>query len=102
VQRLEIEAISQASPTNARDGAAAWGPASAFGSTARRTSPPAAALHRSRIVRTNLASVILQMASLRLGKVEDFPFLDPPDARLVKDGYDTLVGARRRWRKRGS
>jgi ATP-dependent helicase HrpA len=42
------------------------------------------------IQRTNLAAVILKMASLKLGDVEDFPFVDPPDARLVRDGYKLL------------
>jgi len=42
------------------------------------------------ILRTNLASVILQMKAFRLGSVEDFPFLDPPDYRMIKDGYQTL------------
>ena len=38
------------------------------------------------ILRTNLAAVILQMAALELGDIEDFPFLDPPDARSIRDG----------------
>jgi ATP-dependent helicase HrpA len=42
------------------------------------------------ILRTNLASVILQMKSLRLGRVEEFPFIERPDDRLIKDGYETL------------
>jgi ATP-dependent helicase HrpA len=42
------------------------------------------------IRRTNLASVILSMADLRLGRVEDFPFIDPPDGRLIRDGYRLL------------
>lgn len=42
------------------------------------------------IRRTSLASVILQMRALRLGPVEEFPFLDAPDAAAVKDGYETL------------
>ena len=42
------------------------------------------------ILRTNLASVILQMKSLRLGDVEAFPFVEPPDSRMIKDGYETL------------
>jgi len=42
------------------------------------------------ILRTNLAGVILQMKSLRLGKVENFPFIDRPDRRLVRDAYETL------------
>jgi ATP-dependent helicase HrpA len=42
------------------------------------------------ILRTNLASVILQMAALELGEPEEFPFVDPPDTRLINDGYRLL------------
>jgi len=42
------------------------------------------------ILRTSLASVILQMAANGLGDVEDFPFLDPPDPRQVRDGMNLL------------
>lgn len=42
------------------------------------------------IQRTNLASVVLQMSALGLGEVHAFPFMDPPDPRLVKDGYRLL------------
>ena len=42
------------------------------------------------IRRTNLASVILQMLQLGLGDVEKFPFIDPPDGRMVRDGYKLL------------
>ncbi|MGO2885625.1 MAG: ATP-dependent RNA helicase HrpA, partial [Psychrobacter celer] len=42
------------------------------------------------ILRTNLASVILQMANLRLGSVENFEFIEPPDSRLVTDGHKLL------------
>src|SRR5215469_13578708 len=42
------------------------------------------------ILRTNLASVILRMAALDLGVVEDFPFVDAPDARNVADGLRLL------------
>ncbi len=42
------------------------------------------------ILRTNLASVILQMKAYRLGEIQDFPFLDPPDYRAVRDGYQSL------------
>ena len=41
--------------------------------------------------RTNLASVILKMASLKLGEVEKFPFVEMPDQRLINDGYQALV-----------
>lgn len=42
------------------------------------------------IKRVNLASVILRMKALRLGHIEHFPFIDPPDQRFVKDGYRLL------------
>ena len=42
------------------------------------------------ILRTNLASVILQMHNIRLGNIEKFPFIDKPDSRLIKDGYQLL------------
>lgn len=42
------------------------------------------------ILRTNLATVILQMALLKMGKVEDFDFIEAPDSRLIKDGYKLL------------
>ena len=42
------------------------------------------------IVRSNLAAVILRMAALRLGKVDEFPFLEAPSSRLVADGYQLL------------
>lgn len=42
------------------------------------------------ILRTNLASVILQMHNIRLGHIDKFPFIDKPDARLIKDGYQLL------------
>ncbi|MBI1196221.1 MAG: ATP-dependent RNA helicase HrpA [Gammaproteobacteria bacterium] len=42
------------------------------------------------IQRTNLASVILQMAELGLAHIEAFPFIDPPDSRYINDGYRLL------------
>ena len=42
------------------------------------------------MLRTNLASVLLQMAALRLGDIEDFPFVEPPDRRQVRDGLALL------------
>ncbi len=42
------------------------------------------------IQRTNLAAVILQMENLRLGHIDDFPFVEPPEDRLINDGYKLL------------
>ncbi|HTJ54115.1 MAG TPA: ATP-dependent RNA helicase HrpA, partial [Nitrosospira sp.] len=43
------------------------------------------------ILRSSLAAVILRMKSLRIGAVEDFPFLDPPLPRMIADGYQLLA-----------
>ncbi|HXV07432.1 MAG TPA: ATP-dependent RNA helicase HrpA [Burkholderiales bacterium] len=43
------------------------------------------------ILRSSLASVILRMKALKLGEVEDFPFVEPPSARAIADGYSLLV-----------
>ncbi len=47
------------------------------------------------ILRTNLASVILRMKALGLGDLDRFPFIEPPDPRMIRDGYETLreIGA---------
>ena len=91
VQRLPIEAISQASAKqrSGRSGRTSDGIAirlyseEDFGRRPEFTEPE--------ILRTNLAAVILQMISLGLGDIEAFPFLTPPDSRGVKDGLDLLV-----------
>ncbi len=43
------------------------------------------------ILRSSLASVILRMKSLKIGDVEDFPFLEPPSPRAIADGYQLLA-----------
>ena len=90
VQRLPIEAISQASANQrkGRCGRTSDGVCirlyseEDFGSRSEFTDPE--------ILRTNLASVILRMAALDLGAVADFPFVDPPDSRNVADGLRLL------------
>ncbi|MFN6553647.1 ATP-dependent RNA helicase HrpA [Mycolicibacterium septicum] len=90
VQRLPIEPISQASAAQraGRSGRTAPGVCirlyseQDFESRPRYTDPE--------ILRTNLAAVILQMAALQLGDIAEFPFLDPPDARSIRDGVQLL------------
>ncbi len=43
------------------------------------------------ILRANLAEVILRMLALKLGDIPRFPFIDPPDAKSISDGYDLLL-----------
>ena len=77
-------------PTSARAAAGARRTASASACTPRRTSSERPRFTDPEILRTNLAAVILQMAAAGLGDVEDFPFLDPPDRRQVRDGVNLL------------
>ena len=91
VQRLPIEPISQASAAQraGRCGRVAPGVCirlyaeDDFAARPRYTEPE--------ILRTNLAAVLLQMAALQLGDVENFGFLDPPDRRSIRDGVQLLV-----------
>ena len=91
VQRLPIEPVSQASANQraGRCGRVAEGVAIRLFSQADYLSRPR--FTEPEILRTSLASVILQMASLGLGAVEDFPFLDAPDRRAVRDGVALLI-----------
>ena len=90
VQRLPVEPISQASANqrSGRCGRIAAGVCirlydeQSFSQRSEQTAPE--------ILRTNLASVILQMASLGLGDVTKFPFMNPPDSRSISDGYRLL------------
>ncbi|MBS0196834.1 MAG: ATP-dependent RNA helicase HrpA [Planctomycetes bacterium] len=91
VQRLEVEAISKASADQRKGRCGRVGPGVCIRLYSEEDFTTRPQYTDPEIVRTNLAAVILQMAALRLGRVEDFPFLDPPDSRLVKDGYDTLI-----------
>jgi ATP-dependent helicase HrpA len=90
VQRLPIERISQASAQQrkGRCGRTSDGicirlyAEDDFLSRPEFTDPE--------ILRTNLASVILQMTAAGLGDIEAFPFIDPPDRRHIKDGVQLL------------
>jgi ATP-dependent helicase HrpA len=94
VQRLPIERVSQASADQrkGRCGRTSEGicirlyTEEDFLERPRFTAPE--------ILRTNLASVILQMAAAGLGEIEAFPFLDPPDRRQVRDGINLLTELR--------
>ena len=90
VQRLPIEPVSQASAAQraGRCGRVADGVCIRLYSEEDFDARPA--FTDPEIQRTNLASVILQMASLELGPMNEFGFLDPPDPRSVRDGERLL------------
>ncbi len=91
VQRLPIEAISKASARQRAGRCGRTGPGICIRLYGEDDFESRPAQTEPEIQRTNLASVILQMAQLGLGRVEEFPFIDPPHGRLVKDGYRLLV-----------
>ena len=86
VQRLPIEPISQASASQraGRCGRTSDGICIRLYSEADFDGRPE--FTDPEILRTSLAAVILQMALLGLGAIEAYPFLDPPDARQIRDG----------------
>ncbi|QYJ03987.1 ATP-dependent RNA helicase HrpA [Nocardioides panacisoli] len=103
VQRLPIEPISQASANqrSGRCGRVAAGIAIRLYSEEDFAGRPE--FTDPEILRTNLASVMLQMANLGLGSMERFPFVEPPDRRNVKAGDQLLeeLGALRSGRDGG-
>ncbi|MEN8040015.1 MAG: ATP-dependent RNA helicase HrpA [Actinomycetota bacterium] len=90
VQQLPIEAISKASARQRAGRCGRLGPGicirlydeADFDGRPDFTDPE--------ILRTSLASVMLQMAAANLGDVRRFPFIDPPDTRSIKDGVALL------------
>ena len=90
VQRLPIEPISQASANqrSGRCGRVADGIAIRLYSEQDFESRPE--FTDPEILRTNLASVILQMVSLKLGDIEQFPFIQPPEHKAIRDGLTLL------------
>ncbi len=90
VQRLPIQPVSQASADQRAGRCGRIGPGVCvrlysqddYESRPRFTTPE--------IRRTNLSSVILQTLALKLGKIEAFPFLDPPRPEAIRDGFKTL------------
>ncbi|KJY17893.1 ATP-dependent helicase [Streptomyces sp. WM6373] len=90
VQRLPIERISQASANQrkGRCGRTSDGICIRLYSEDDFNARPE--FTDAEILRTNLASVILQMTAAGLGEIEKFPFIDPPDHRNIRDGVQLL------------
>ncbi|MFJ6705704.1 MULTISPECIES: ATP-dependent RNA helicase HrpA [unclassified Streptomyces] len=90
VQRLPIEAISQASANQrkGRCGRTSDGVCIRLYDEDDFLARPE--FTDAEILRTNLASVILQMTAAGLGDIEKFPFIDPPDHRNIRDGVQLL------------
>jgi ATP-dependent helicase HrpA len=90
VQRLPIEAVSQASANQRKGRCGRIAPGLCIRLYAEEDFVSRAEFTVPEIQRTNLAAVILQMQNLALGDIEVFPFLDRPDSRFVNDGFRLL------------
>ena len=90
VQRLPIEPISQASANQRKGRCGRTSDGICIQLYSEEDFEARPAFTEPEILRTNLASVILQMTNLGLGDLSKFPFIDPPDRRNVTDGVKLL------------
>ncbi len=90
VQRLPIEAVSQASANQRKGRCGRVEPGICVRLFSEEDFLARPAFTDPEILRTNLAAVILQMLHLRLGQIEDFPFIEPPDGKAISDGFNLL------------
>ncbi|MDF2867459.1 MAG: hrpA [Gammaproteobacteria bacterium] len=90
VQRLPIEPISQASANQRKGRCGREAPGICIRLYSEEDFNLRPLYTDPEILRTNLASVILQMAALRLGDIQQFPFLDKPDPRAIRSAYRLL------------
>ena len=90
VQRLPIEKVSRASADQRAGRCGRIAPGTCIRLYAEDDYDDRPEFTEPEILRTNLASVILQMTAIGLGDIAAFPFVDPPDSRAIKDGIDLL------------
>ncbi|MCS6995777.1 MAG: ATP-dependent RNA helicase HrpA [Casimicrobiaceae bacterium] len=91
VQQLGIEKISQASAKQRAGRCGRTGPGVAVRLYSEEDLAARSAFTPPEILRTSLAGVILRLAALGFGRVETFPFIEPPSPRAVADGITQLV-----------
>ncbi|WP_439887914.1 ATP-dependent RNA helicase HrpA [Pseudomonas sp. MBLB4123] len=90
VQRLPIEAVSQASANQRKGRCGRVEPGICIRLYSEEDFLGRPEFTDPEILRTNLAAVILQMLHLRLGEIDAFPFIEPPDGKAISDGFNLL------------
>ncbi len=90
VQRLPIEAVSQASANQRKGRCGRVEPGICIRLYGEEDFLGRPEFTDPEILRTNLAAVILQMLHLRLGDIQDFPFIESPDGKAISDGFNLL------------
>src|SRR6187402_3416569 len=91
LERLHIEPISQAAANQRKGRCGRIGPGICYRLYDEADFNLRPAFTDPELLRSSLANVILRMLALDLGDVEDFPFLEAPDPRVVADGYRRLA-----------
>lgn len=90
VQRLQIEPVSQASANQRKGRCGRIAAGLCIRLYTEEDFEQREAFTPPELLRTSLAAVILKMLELRLGEVEDFPFLEAPEGRAINDGFRQL------------
>jgi ATP-dependent helicase HrpA len=91
LERLHVEPISQAAADQRKGRCGRVGPGICYRLYDEADYASRAAYTDPELLRSSLANVILRMLSLQLGEVDEFPFLESPDPRVVADGYRRLA-----------
>ena len=90
IQRLPVERVSQASANQRAGRCGRLCPGTCIRLYSQEDFLGRSEFTDTEIMRTNLASVILQMLTLRIGDIESFPFVDPPETSAIRDGFQIL------------
>ena len=91
LERLHVEPISRAAADQRKGRCGRVGPGTCYRLYDEADYQSRAAFTDPELLRSSLANVILRMLALQLGDVEQFPFLEAPDPRVVADGYRRLA-----------
>ncbi|WP_236585565.1 ATP-dependent RNA helicase HrpA [Dyella sp. EPa41] len=91
LERLHVEPISKAAADQRKGRCGRVGPGTCYRLYDEADYDSRAAYTDPELLRSSLANVILRMLSLQLGEVDEFPFLEAPDPRVVADGYRRLA-----------
>jgi ATP-dependent helicase HrpA len=91
LERLHVEPVSQAAADQRKGRCGRIGPGICYRLYDEADYASRVAFTDPELLRSSLANVILRMLALQLGEVENFPFLEAPDPRVVADGYRRLA-----------
>ncbi|MHB1273407.1 MAG: ATP-dependent RNA helicase HrpA [Rhodanobacter sp.] len=91
LERLHVEPVAQAAADQRKGRCGRVGPGICYRLYDEADFAARAAYTDPELLRSSLANVILRMLALQLGEVEEFPFLEAPDPRVVADGYRRLA-----------